>query len=213
MRGCASTARATTREISRPVAAPPTECTRRRECPPSSPSPPSNSTPRSARSTIRAGASSVSTRTALSRHRSRPAASVSAKWSSGDDSPELHFADTLAAGRDLCRESAVRVLTDEAPARIVDLADLGVEFDGGLGLEGGHSRRRVHSVGGAATGREISRVVARAVLAHPRIQVSEGERALELLVEDGRCAGVSTDRGVVRARAVLLATGGYAALW
>jgi L-aspartate oxidase len=130
-----------------------------------------------------------------------------------DDSPWRHCADTLAAGRGLCRESAVRVLTEEAPARIAELAELGVVFDGELGLEGGHSRRRVHSVGGAATGREISRVVARAVLAHPRIEVSEGERALELLVEDGRCAGVVTDQRVVRAGSVLLATGGYAALW
>ena len=73
-----------------------------------------------------------------------------------DDAPELHAEDTLVAGRGLCRESAVRALTEEAPARIVDLADLGVPFDDELGLEGGHSRRRVHSVGGAQTGREIS---------------------------------------------------------
>src|SRR6266566_1364554 len=59
-----------------------------------------------------------------------------------DDAPELHAEDTLAAGRGLCRPSAVRVLTEEAPARIVDLADLGVQFDEELGLEGGHSRRR-----------------------------------------------------------------------
>jgi L-aspartate oxidase len=133
--------------------------------------------------------------------------------SAADDSPELHAADTLAAGRGLCRESAVRVLTEEAPARIVDLADLGVRFDDELGLEGGHSRRRVHSVGGAATGQEISRTLARAVLAHPRIEVCEGERALELWVQDGRCVGVVTDARAIRARAVLLATGGYAALW
>ena len=130
-----------------------------------------------------------------------------------DDSPELHAADTVRAGRGLCRESAVRVLTEEAPARIVDLADLGVDFDEELGLEGGHSRRRVFSVGGAATGKEISRVLAGAVLRHPRIDVNEGERALELLTDSGRCIGVVTDRRAIAARAVLLATGGYAALW
>src|SRR5829696_6879939 len=129
------------------------------------------------------------------------------------DSPDLHHEDTLAAGRGLCRESAVRVLTEEAPARLVDLADLGVRFDHDLGLEGGHSRRRVHSVGGAQTGREISRVLARAVLAHPRIDVSEGERALELSVEEGRVSGVVTDERTIPAPAVLLATGGYAALF
>jgi L-aspartate oxidase len=129
------------------------------------------------------------------------------------DAPELHAADTLVAGRGLCRESAVRALTAEAPARIVDLADFGVPFDDGLGLEGGHSRRRVHSVGGAQTGREISRVLARAVLAHPRIDVSERERARELWMSDGRCVGLVTDARAIPARAVLLATGGYAALW
>jgi L-aspartate oxidase len=130
-----------------------------------------------------------------------------------DDAPELHAVDTLVAGRGLCRPSAVRVLTEEAPARIVDLADFGVRFDEELGLEGGHSRRRVSSVGGAATGKEISRVLARAVLAHPRIDVSEGERALELWMSEGRCVGLVTDARSIAARAVVLATGGYAALW
>jgi L-aspartate oxidase len=130
-----------------------------------------------------------------------------------DDSPEAHAADTLRAGRGLCRESAVTALTVEAPARIVDLAELGVRFDDELGLEGGHSRRRVHSVGGAQTGREISQVLARAVLAHPRIDVSERERALTLSTADGRCSGLVTDARAIHAPAVLLATGGYAALW
>jgi L-aspartate oxidase len=133
--------------------------------------------------------------------------------SAPDDSPELHAADTLLAGRGLCRESAVTSLTVEAPARIVDLVELGVRFDDELGLEGGHSHRRVHSVGGAQTGREISRVLARAVLAHPRIDVSERERVLELSMTDGRCTGVVTDARTISAPAVLLATGGYAALW
>jgi len=128
-----------------------------------------------------------------------------------DDTPELHAADTVRAGRGLCRDSAVSSLTLEAPARIVDL---GVRFDDRLGLEGGHSRRRVHSVGGAQTGREISRALARAVLEHPRIDVSERERALELsMSDDGRCEGLVTDARTIPARAVLLATGGYAALW
>src|SRR4029450_11376080 len=94
------------------------------------------------------------------------------------DSPELHDEDTLAAGRGLCRESAVRVLTEQAPARLVDLAPPGGRFHAEPGLAGRHSRRRVHSVGGAQTGRGISRVLARAVIAHPHIDVSEGERVL-----------------------------------
>jgi L-aspartate oxidase len=125
-----------------------------------------------------------------------------------DDSPALHAEDTLRAGRGLCRPSAVRALTEEAPARVADLVELGVPFDDGLGLEGGHSRRRVVHADGAATGARIARVLAERVLAHPRIRVSEGERALA--VSGG---GVLTDRRELVARGTLIATGGYAALW
>jgi L-aspartate oxidase len=130
-----------------------------------------------------------------------------------DDSPRLHAEDTLRAGRGLCRPSAIRVLTEEAPARIRDLEEFGVEFDEGLGLEGGHTRRRVVHAGGAATGDRVARKLAERVLAHPRIRVVEGERMLGLDVAGGRCVGVRTVGGRVRARSVVLATGGAAALW
>jgi L-aspartate oxidase len=130
-----------------------------------------------------------------------------------DDRPALHAADTILAGRGLCRGSAVEALTAEAPARVADLADLGVPFDDELGLEGGHSRRRIAHVDGAATGAHVCRVLAERVLAHPRIHVSEGERALALWTANGRCIGVRTDRRTIAARGSLLATGGYAALW
>ena len=129
-----------------------------------------------------------------------------------DDDPALHAEDTIAVGRGLSRPSAVSVLTDEAPARVADLADLGVEFDPGLGLEGGHSRARVVHAGGAATGRQIAHVLAECVLDHPRISVREGQ-ALALWATGSRCAGVTTDTGAISARATLLATGGAAALW
>jgi len=130
-----------------------------------------------------------------------------------DDSPSQHAEDTARAGRGLSRESAVVVLTEEAPARIRDLVDLGVEFDDDLGLEGGHGRRRIVHVGGAATGERVARVLAERVLAHPRIRVAEGETMASLWRADGRCVGVVTDGRVVCGRATLLATGGAAALW
>ena len=116
-----------------------------------------------------------------------------------DDDPALHAADTLAAGRGLCRESAVDLLTREAPERIADLVALGVEFDDGLAREGGHSRSRVVHAGGAETGRRIAEVLAARVREHPRIEIAEGERVLSVSSLGGR--------------AVVLATGGYAALW
>jgi len=130
-----------------------------------------------------------------------------------DDDPALHAEDTLRTGRGLCRPSAVEVLTAEAPARIRDLVELGVAFDDGLGLEGGHTRRRVVHAGGAATGDRVARKLAERVLAHPRIRVAEGERMLSIWRDDERCVGVVTDHRAVAARATLLSTGGAAALW
>src|SRR6266446_9400353 len=83
-----------------------------------------------------------------------------------DDSPELHAEDTFRAGRGLSRESAVHALTEEAPARIADLVELGVRFDDDLGQEGGHSRRRVVHAGGAETGKAIAQVLAARARAH-----------------------------------------------
>ena len=125
-----------------------------------------------------------------------------------DDSPELHAEDTMREGRGQSRESAVRALVGEAAARVADLRDLGVQFDPEPGLEGGHSRRRVLHVAGAATGREILRVLVDRVLEHPRIRVSEGET-----VRAVSAVGVATERRTVEASATLIATGGAASLW
>jgi L-aspartate oxidase len=130
-----------------------------------------------------------------------------------DDSPALHAADTLRAGRGTCRESAVGALTEEAPARLADLVRLGARFEPDLGREGGHSRRRIAHAGGAETGKAIAAALAARVRSHPRIELAECEAVLGLVEREGRCDGVVTDRRTVLSRATLLATGGYAALW
>jgi L-aspartate oxidase len=130
-----------------------------------------------------------------------------------EDEPALHAEDTFRAGRGLCRESAVRTLTEEAPARIEELAQLGVPFDDELGREGGHSLRRVAHVGGAETGKAIASTLAARARSHPRIELAEGRTVEALATADGRCAGVVVDGSVVAAAATVLATGGYAALW
>jgi L-aspartate oxidase len=130
-----------------------------------------------------------------------------------NDDPSLHAVDTLVAGRGLCRPSAVEQLVEEAPARIEHLRRLGVHFDVGLAREGGHSRARVVHAGGADTGRHIAEVLTARAREHLGIRVVEGERVLGLLKADGRCAGAATTSVSVQARATVLATGGYAALW
>jgi L-aspartate oxidase len=116
-----------------------------------------------------------------------------------DDDPELHTADTVAAGRGLCRQTAVELLTREAPGRIADLRRLGVRFDDGLDREGGHSRARVVHAGGADTGRHVADVLTARARDHPRIRLAEGERITTL--------------AELRGSPVVLASGGYAALW
>lgn len=137
-----------------------------------------------------------------------------------DDSPQRHLADTLAAGRGAVRESAARVLCDEAPGAVEDLLELGVRFDtdegGGLalGLEGGHSARRIVHAGGAATGQRLIRRLGELVAESPRIETVERTRAVALLTSGDRCHGVAlADGRRIASGATVLATGGAAALW
>jgi L-aspartate oxidase len=157
-----------------------------------------------------------------------PLAQTASYWAQGgiaaalavEDSAARHLADTEAAGRGLVRRSAAQVLVEEAPARVRDLERLGVRFDAdrrgvlALGLEGGHSLRRVVHAGGSATGRRIVRQLSALAVDEPRIAVLEGARAATAWMCDGRCRGVVLQDGrAVRGRATILATGGAAALW
>jgi L-aspartate oxidase len=135
------------------------------------------------------------------------------------DSPDRHAEDTLAAGRGLCRIAAVRVLVEEAPAAVRELQARGVVFDLdhegrlALGLEGGHSARRIVHSGGSQTGRELTSKLAAMVAADERIEVRERTSATALWSDGERCHGVLTDAGALGSRATVLATGGAAALW
>jgi L-aspartate oxidase len=148
---------------------------------------------------------------------------VAAVLGGDEDSTDLHLADTLAAGAGLCDEEAVRILVDEGPGRVHELITLGVEFDReatgllALAREGGHSRPRVVHAGGAATGAEVERALVDATY-RTASAVLEGWFALDLLMEDGRCVGVTAlppDGQVVEVRAdhVVLATGGAGQLF
>jgi len=135
------------------------------------------------------------------------------------DSPARHAADTIAAGRGLCRPSAVRALVEEAPAAVAELRSRGVAFDLdangelALGLEGGHTRRRIVHSGGSATGHEITSKLAAMVAAEARIEVLERASMTALWSDGERCHGVVTKERLIAAAATVLATGGAAALW
>jgi L-aspartate oxidase len=157
-----------------------------------------------------------------------PLARTASYWAQGglaaalsvDDSPDLHREDTERAGRGLVRSSAASVLCREAPGTVSDLERLGVHFDAdrrgnlALGLEGGHSLRRVVHAGGSATGRRVVRQLSAVVVETEGIDVIEGARAARLWTREGRCVGVVCEDGrAIHAPAVILATGGSAALW
>ena len=134
------------------------------------------------------------------------------------DSPDLHAADTLAAGDGLCDERAVRALVEDGPRFVRELMDWGARFDRepdgqpALAIEGAHSVRRVLHARDA-TGREIGRVLYERMSAMTRVRIHSHARVVDLLIEQDRCTGVRylTDDGTIgiaRAKAVLLATGG-----
>jgi L-aspartate oxidase len=159
-------------------------------------------------------------------------AAGSTRWAQGgiaaalgpDDTPAEHLADTLVAGVGLCDREAVEVLVDEGPAAVRELIDLGTRFDrsstGELSLtrEGGHHKNRIAHAGGDATGAEIERALVAAVRDAPHIEVIEHALVLDLLPTSSGGVGAVTLHvmgegqldgvGAVRARAIVLATGG-----
>jgi L-aspartate oxidase len=141
----------------------------------------------------------------------------------GGDSVEAHLADTLRAGAGLCDLDAAAGICREGPAQVAALLARGVAFDResgllSLGREGAHSASRVVHAGGDSTGAHIVAALTAAVRADARIELAEGEHALEVLVRDGSVTGLrSVGRdGVERvrgARAVVLAAGGAGQLY
>jgi len=151
---------------------------------------------------------------------------------SKEDSVQLHLRDTLEAGAGLCKETTVRTIVEEGPARIAELIELGMHFtereiprshgarELDLGKEGGHSKRRIlHAKD--ITGREIERALLVAVAERPNIEIFENHLAIDLItsqklgyVGDNQCLGVyalDKQSGKVEtfaAPVTMLATGG-----
>ncbi len=158
-------------------------------------------------------------------------AEASSAWAQGgiaaavgaDDGPDLHLADTLAAGNGLVDVDVARRIVAAGPAAIEDLRRRGVRFDTGpdgsplLGREAAHGRRRIVHAGGDATGREIMRALSAAVHAAPSITVVEGLETRRLLIKDGAVAGVvAAGRGtatLLPTDRVVIATGGVGGLF
>jgi len=142
---------------------------------------------------------------------------------SRNDSAELHFQDTVAAGDGLCNEEAVRLLVNEAPDRITDLVNVGVPFDTldgeiALTMEAAHSVPRILHAGGDATGEHIEVTLSNRVRSS-KIKVLEDSLATEILVEKGTVKGIKNldcrtgSIEEIECRFLILATGGAGQLY
>ncbi len=142
-----------------------------------------------------------------------------------DDHPRFHFQDTLIAGRNLCDRDAVSLLVNEGLDRVNELIGRGMEFDKDeegnlkLGLEGGHSRRRILHADGDATGKMMTSFMLKQVLVKPEITTFEYCAALKIIVEENVCKGIQTLRYtdgeniIFLGKAIILATGGLSRLY
>lgn len=143
------------------------------------------------------------------------------------DSFAEHINDTLIAGAGLCKKDVVEFIVKEAPARIRELIDWGVNFTKietppypyDLGREGGHTHRRIlHAKD--LTGREIERALHEKVAALPNVRIYENHIGIDLITEKNntgkpsRCLGAyvldikQSDIHTFRAKYTILSTGG-----
>ncbi len=141
-----------------------------------------------------------------------------------EDSPVFHLEDTIKAGRGLCNREAVEVLVREGRERVMDLISLGMKFDLGergleLGLEGGHSKRRVLHAGGSSTGKEMVQFLISSVKSNSNIRIFENTIVFELISDGETCSGAlafregSQETWVFVSKSTILATGGASGIY
>ena len=136
----------------------------------------------------------------------------------GEEDVELHLEDTTKAGDGLVNEEAAAVLVEEGPLRVDELLQWGTHFDredGELMLtrEGAHSLPRILHANGDATGAEIGRALLHHARSIPNIQLAEWMTCEDLIVDGDAVVGLAVvtqegERITIRARAILLASGG-----
>jgi L-aspartate oxidase len=139
-----------------------------------------------------------------------------------EDSPELHFEDTLKGGSRINVSEAVRVFTEEAPENVHKSVEFGVQYDrepnGDFHIthEGGHSLRRVIHAGDT-TGESIERGLLEAAKHRDNIELVENIFVTDILAQNSECYGVIALKdgrlSAIYAKAVVIATGGAGCLY
>jgi succinate dehydrogenase / fumarate reductase flavoprotein subunit len=141
------------------------------------------------------------------------------------DDPELHLADTLAAGRGLCDEALAALLCREAPARIREMAEWRVGWarrdDGRIAqvTAPGHGRPRCCYVDFLNTGPAVAATLRRQVGRVAAIRRLSNLAVSDLCTVDGEAAGAvaldlaSGEPVTIAAAATVIATGGLTRLY
>ncbi|WP_070120796.1 L-aspartate oxidase [Bacillus marinisedimentorum] len=140
----------------------------------------------------------------------------------GEDDPQAHFDDTMAAGSGFNDSEAVKHLTAKGVELLTEYIKEGLPVDRSsngeieLGMEGAHTRRRIIHAGGDATGKHFTKWFQQRISG--RAAVEENMTAVDLIIEGGRCIGVTAMGKNGResryyGQSVLIASGGYGALY
>ncbi|MGA2957643.1 MAG: FAD-binding protein [Thermodesulfobacteriota bacterium] len=139
------------------------------------------------------------------------------------DNPQVHFKDTYTGGAEIADPELVRIFTEEAPARVLELAEGGVPFEreGSRLKQGrmfGHTYPRACYVG-MRTGQAMQWGLRKMLKKAPRVRRYNDIQIYRLLGADGRIFGA---RGLNRrtlttiqflAKATIIATGGCGQLY
>ncbi len=139
-----------------------------------------------------------------------------------DDSPHSYFQDTVRGGRHLSDQNLVEVMAEGSSSAFQELMKFGVQFqtEGGVLHQrtmAGHSNPRAVFIVGRGQGLMVG--LRKEAARHPNLTILEDFTVTRLLTRDGRISGAVAlemrggDLRVIRAGAVLLATGGNEALW
>ncbi|MDN5348317.1 MAG: fumarate reductase (CoM/CoB) subunit [Clostridia bacterium] len=138
------------------------------------------------------------------------------------DNPEQHYADTMAAGCWLNNPKLVKVLVEEAPRRLLELEEMGVEFykqDGKFQqlLAGGHTYRRNCIYKGSNT-RQLMQVL-KVKAAEAGAEFLKNTVVARIVLYGGHVAGalavdaLSGELRLLSCRSLILATGGGGGLY
>ena len=143
---------------------------------------------------------------------------VACVWDKSDNF-KSHLKDTIVAGDGLCIEAVVERVVKQAPDRIQELIDWGVDFTKNdddsydLGKEGGHSNRRIFHVNDLS-GQAIQNALISVAKKIGNIEIREYHMAVNLYAKERVCVGAyvldkkTNEIYSISAKFTILATGG-----